>query len=151
MNVILSTSECSLSAAGFIRLQWDGTLTGNGVTLRAPDSLASKHARSTAAASPAITTCPGKLKFAAETPSSCAALAQTSITVSSSRPEMAAMAPVPRGTASCIYLPLSATSPTASVKLMTPAQTRAEYSPRLCPAIYIGRAPPFSCQIRQAA
>src|SRR5664280_2790876 len=47
---------------------------------------------------------------------------------------MAAMAPTPTGTASCMYLPRLRTVRTASVNDRVPAPTCAEYSPRLCPA-----------------
>ena len=44
------------------------------------------------------------------------------------------MAPCPAGTASCMYRPRLCTSFTASAKFNVPAATKAEYSPRLCPA-----------------
>ena len=44
------------------------------------------------------------------------------------------MAPTPTGTASCMYLPRLRTVRTASAKVIVPAATCAEYSPRLWPA-----------------
>ncbi|MGC9913047.1 acyltransferase domain-containing protein, partial [Escherichia coli] len=49
--------------------------------------------------------------------------------VEMSRPMIAAIAPVPSGTASCMNLPRISTRRTASAKSITPAQTSAEYSP----------------------
>ena len=54
-------------------------------------------------------------------------------------PITAAIAPVPTGTASCMYWPRARTVRTASDKLKAPAATSAEYSPRLCPATNDGR------------
>ena len=51
-----------------------------------------------------------------------------------SRPRIAAMAPSPTGTASCMYSPGARTVVAASRRVRLPAATRAEYSPRLCPA-----------------
>ena len=56
-------SPCSFSAAGCISVEWNGALTGSGIARFAPRALHSSIARSTAAFSPAITTCPGALKF----------------------------------------------------------------------------------------
>ena len=67
-------------AAGFIKLQCEGTETGRGSARLAPASLAAAMARSTAATLPAITTCPGELKFTASTTSPCAAWAQMACT-----------------------------------------------------------------------
>ena len=53
-------------------------------------------------------------------------------------PMMAAMAPTPTGTATCMARPRSRTVRTASAKERAPAATRAEYSPRLCPATKSG-------------
>jgi hypothetical protein len=47
---------------------------------------------------------------------------------------IAAIAPCPAGTASCMYVPRLRTSFTASANFNDPAATSAEYSPRLCPA-----------------
>ena len=52
-------------------------------------------------------------------------------TTSSSAPRIAAMLPVPTGTASCISRPRSRTIETASGNPSVPAATLAEYSPRL--------------------
>ena len=51
------------------------------------------------------------------------------------------MAPVPTGTASCMYRPRRRTMRTASAKAKVPAATCAEYSPRLCPATICGAHP----------
>src|SRR5580704_6312771 len=79
-----------------------------------------------------------------------AASEQTVVTFSRSIPRIAAMAPTPAGTASCIYLPRLRTVRTASEKLSVPAATWAEYSPKLCPATKLGFKP-FSHKTRQAA
>src|SRR5213082_1129913 len=63
---------------------------------------------------------------------------------------IAAMAPTPWGTASCIYVPRLRTSRTASANFSAPPQTSAEYSPRLCPATKSG-SNPFSAKTRAAA
>src|SRR5215467_1341517 len=63
---------------------------------------------------------------------------------------IAAIAPMPCGTASCIYVPRLRTSRTASANFSEPAQTSAEYSPRLCPATKSG-CNPFSASTRAAA
>ncbi len=57
----------SRSAAGFMRLLWDGTLTASGIARFAPFALAISIARWTAAVSPAMTTCPAELKLTAST------------------------------------------------------------------------------------
>src|SRR5262245_27037859 len=54
---------------------------------------------------------------------------------------MAAIAPVPTGTASCMNSPRLRTMRTASAKRKAPATTRALYSPRLWPAASAGRRP----------
>jgi len=64
---------------------------------------------------------------------------------------MAAMPPVPSGTASCIACARSRTVGTASSKRIEPAATSALYSPRLWPAKYAGIAPPRACHTRQHA
>ena len=58
------SSGASLSSAGFISAQWNGALTASGTTRRAPSAFARSDARATAAFVPAMTTCPGALKFA---------------------------------------------------------------------------------------
>src|SRR5580700_1097468 len=63
---------------------------------------------------------------------------------------MAAMAPTPAGTASCMYMPRLRTSWTASQNFKPPAATRAEYSPRLWPATKSG-ARPRSARTRYTA
>ena len=75
---------------------------------------------------------------------------QTAETFSRFMPRIAAIAPTPTGTASCMYLPRLRTVRTASAKLIVPAETCAEYSPRLCPATKLGFKP-FSFRTRQAA
>src|SRR5205807_1461900 len=66
---------------------------------------------------------------------------QTASTASRSRPRIAAIAPVPTGTASCISSPRRRTMRTASAKASAPATTSAEYSPRPWPATRSGRRP----------
>ena len=70
-----------------------------------------------------------------------AALRQISATWPGRSPRIAAMAPSPAGTASCMYLPARRTRRTASANDSAPAATSAEYSPRLCPATKSGRTP----------
>ena len=92
----------SLSPAPRIRLLWEGTLTGKVTARLAPRVFATSIARRAAAASPAMTTWPGQLKLTASTTPLPAASRHTAITASSSRPRIAAMAPLPAGTASCM-------------------------------------------------
>ncbi len=121
--------------AGRMSGEWKGADTGSGRARLAPRSLASAIARSTAAACPAITVCSGRVvvrdraDFARGR-----GLAATSSTAVASRPRIAAIAPTPTGTASCIRSPRRRTSRTASAKSSAPAATSAEYSPRLWPA-----------------
>ena len=63
---------------------------------------------------------------------------------------IAAIAPTPTGTASCISSPRRRTSRSASANASAPAATRAEYSPRLCPATATG-ARPAAAAARQVA
>src|SRR4029077_1272223 len=65
-------------------------------------------------------------------------------------PIIAAIAPCPAGTASCIYWPRLRTSCTASENFSAPAATSPEYSPRLCPATKSGVIP-FSASTRCTA
>ena len=99
---------------------------------------------------PAITVCFGSLKLAASTtsPLSAAALAQPSTTCAGSRPRIAAIAPMPTGTASCIACARKRTSGSASASVSTPAATSALYSPSECPATAAGSAPPSARQAR---
>ncbi|MNV52005.1 hypothetical protein D3C71_1440760 [compost metagenome] len=144
-------ATASLSAAGFISAQCEGTLTGNGSARLAPAALQAAPARSTASLLPAITTWPGELKFTGETTCPWADSSQALAIAALSRPMMADIAPVPSGTASCISLPRSSTRRIAAWKSSTPAQTSAEYSPRLWPAMMAGILPPCCCQTRKIA
>ena len=126
----------------------EGTDTGSLTALRTPVVASTASARSTAPAWPAITIWPGLLKLAAATTSSPAASAQACAICASSAPSTAAIAPVPSGTASCIRRPRSRTRPAASCSDSAPAQTRAEYSPRLWPASCAGIPPPAAIQAR---
>src|SRR5260370_23554318 len=92
----------------------------------------------------------GEFRFAAEHTSFPAARLQTSATTACDRPMMAAIAPTPAGTASCMYVPRWRTSCTASASVSAPAATSAEYSPRLCPATKSG-VKPFSASARKTA
>ena len=79
--------------------------------------------------------------FATSTTSPWAASRQISSTTGSSNPRMAAIAPVPTGTASCMNSPRRRTRLTASAKRRAPATTRAAYSPTLCPPTTAGTTP----------
>ena len=136
-----SSSTASRSAAGFMRAEWNGALTGRTTLFRPPRAAAPRTARSTAPRCPAITICPGELMFATPTTSPCAASAHTSSATDSSTPSRAAMAPTPTDTASCMNSPRLRTSRTASANRSAPATTSAEYSPRLCPAASCGVTP----------
>ncbi len=57
---------------------------------------------------------------------------------------MAAIAPMPSGTASCMNLPRRWTKRTASANDSAPAHTSAEYSPSECPATTFGSIPESS-------
>ena len=76
-----------------------------------------------------------------------AALRQISATWPGRSPRIAAMAPSPAGTASCMYFPRRRTRRTASANASAPAATSAEYSPKLWPATKSGRTP-FSSRTR---
>ena len=136
-----SSSAIRRSAAGFIRAQWKGALTGSSTLFRPPRAAAPSTARSTAARCPAMTIWPGELMLATPTTSPCAASAQICSTAASSTPMRAAIAPVPTGTASCMNSPRRRTRRTASPKRSAPATTSAEYSPRLWPAARAGVTP----------
>ena len=64
---------------------------------------------------------------------------------------IAAIAPMPAGTASCIACARKRTSGNASRNASAPAATSAVYSPRLCPARTIGIGPPAACHARHVA
>ncbi len=116
----------------------------------APLAEACSTARLTAAALPEMTVCSGELRFAGPTTWPSLALRQISATWPGRSPRIAAMAPSPAGTASCMYLPRRRTRRTASANDSDPATTSAEYSPRLWPATKSGRMP-FSSRIRSMA
>ena len=61
---------------------------------------------------------------------------------------MAAIAPTPTGTASCIAWARNRTSGKASAKVSEPAATNAAYSPSECPATTDGSVPPSASQAR---
>src|SRR5581483_5290005 len=100
-----ATSFDNRSAAVCISGVCTGTLTGSGIAFRQPWLLAISMARSTAARSPAITICPGQLKFAGATTPTDDASRQAARTASGSIPRIAATRPLPGATASAMYRP----------------------------------------------
>ena len=129
-----------------MRAQWKGALTRSGTTFAVYFCSISATARSTAVAWPEMTICFGELMLAASQTSPCAASAQTSATVGSSRPIIAAIEPTPSGTALCMRPPRLWTSLTPSLTERAPEATSAVYSPRLWPAMQTGStAVPSSC------
>ena len=130
---------------------WNGADTGNSMPRFAPFAVAMTIARSTASRWPAMTICSGVLKLTASTTCPCAASAHAAATPALSSPRMAAIAPTPEGTASCIACARKRTSGTASWNASARAATSAVYSPRLCPAMTAGVAPPAACHARQTA
>src|SRR5215472_5996668 len=142
-------------AAGSIRAQWKGALTGSRMPRLAPFSPAIVIARSTALRCPLTTTCPGPLSLAQEQTSPCAASAATSSATGRSSPSRAAMAPSPTGTASCIARPRRFNSRAASARLRAPEAASAEYSPSEWPAtkaaLSASRKPPSLSRTRTAA
>src|SRR5210317_1436271 len=88
---------------------------------------------STASLLPATTTCPGELKLTGSTTPSPLKFKQILMTSSSDKPKIAAIPPVPEGTASCINSALFLTNLIASENSIESAATSAEYSPKLCP------------------
>src|SRR5437763_2185952 len=92
----------------------------------------------------------GEFRFAGAQTSVPAARLQAPATTAGDKPIMAAIAPTPAGTASRMYVPRLRTNCTASANFREPAATRAEYSPRLCPATKSG-ARPFSASTRNTA
>src|SRR5690242_20213720 len=90
----VANMDFNLRAAGCIKLQCEGALTGSNLANRAPASFARINARRTADLSPAITICPGELKFAGVNISlSTTDCLQMEDTLASSRPTIAASAP----------------------------------------------------------
>ena len=135
------------SAAGCISGVCEGALTASANARLAPAELAAAMARSTAGRCPAMTNCPGQFRFAGHTfsaPEDDAS--QMPATVSSARPRMAAIRPMPAGTASLMARPRNATRPKASAKPRLFAATSAEYSPSEWPARCAASGP---CSLRQ--
>src|SRR5690606_30677739 len=90
-----------------------------------------------------MTICPGAFKLAGSTTRPSRETSRhTRSRVSRSRPITADIAPFPAGTASSMKFPRWCTMRTASAKFSEPAATKAEYSPRLCPATRSGTIPP---------
>ena len=118
-----------------MREVWKGPLTFRGRTRLAPAALASSPALSTAAASPEMTICPGQLKLVHSTTPRSEASSHAFFRVSRSRFSTAAMPQGRPTTASAMAFPRKATRETAVRASSTPAQWRAEYSPRLRPAV----------------
>src|ERR1700688_880586 len=116
----------------------------------APACEASSTARLTASASPEITVWSGEFKFAGAQTWPWAARLQTSVTTAGESPMIAAMAPWPAGTVSCIWRRRLRPSRTAPPNFSERAATSAEYSPRLWPATKSG-ASPFSSSTRYVA
>ena len=107
------------------------TLTGKNIALRAPAALQRSIAVPMASLWPAMTTCPGELKLTGSAIPILDASSQAAMTASSSSPRMAAIPPLPAGTALCINSERRMTIVMASAKLIACAATSAEYSPRL--------------------
>src|SRR5712664_3401667 len=149
-NSVCIISLSSLSCAGIMSAEWNGAETARITARFAPSCEAISTARFTAPACPEITVCSGEFRFAAEQISPCAARLQASATTAGDNPIIAAMAPTPAGTASCMYVPRLRTSCTASANFSAPAATSAEYSPRLCLATKSGVSP-FSASTRYTA
>ena len=135
-NAVAASFSFRRSAAGFIKLEWKGADTGKGKARLAPLALSTSQAFSTAALLPAITVWPGSLKLTASTtsaepaPNVACASAHPAITWSAGKPKIAAIAPVPTGTASCMACARKRTSGAAWAKVNTPEATKAEYSPK---------------------
>ena len=110
----------------------EGTLTANGKATFCARFFIHAAARSTASFAPAMTTWPGELKFTADTTSPCStclhALIIASLSKTNNRIHCTRYL---QGSACCINLPRNSTNLIASLKSMTPAQTNAEYSPKL--------------------
>ena len=110
-------------------------------------------ARSTASVCPAITICPPPLSSRRLTTSRAGAASRHDGRAPSSAdsPMIAAIAPTPAGTASCMNLPRRCTSRTASRSRSAPAATSAEYSPSEWPATTTGRSRRAPRSTRSAA
>jgi len=139
-RVTLSSSAASLSPAGFSMLQWNGALTARSIALFAPSLLQFPKLLHCLYLS-----CNSYLARAVKVRRlhnsfrrSLFAAFFYRLTV---KPYIAAMVPTPTGTASCMNLPLFLTNATASLKVIVPAATWAEYSPRLSPATTSGFIP----------
>ena len=122
------------SAAGAIRAQWNGALTGSIRLRRAPRPAAISTARATAARWPLTTTCPGALSLAQAHTWSPAASSATAWAAPRSSPIKAAMAPSPAATACCMLRPRSRNNRAVSATLNARAAASAEYSPTEWPA-----------------
>ena len=99
-----SSTSFRRSAAGCIKVLWKGALTGSRMARLAPAAFRVSQASFTASVAPAMTTWPGQLKFTGCTASFRLSWiwAQISRILSASKAMMAAMAPWPTGTASCM-------------------------------------------------
>ena len=83
LTAIPASASRSRSAAGAISEEWNGALTGSAIARFAPRAFADSTALCTAPAWPAMTTCPGALKFTASQTSPRAASAHAAPTASS--------------------------------------------------------------------
>jgi hypothetical protein len=133
-RAVSSSASAMMSAAGAISGEWNGALTGSMIERRAPRSAASAMARSTAAAWPLTTICPGLLSLATAQIWPRPAISAISRAASTSRPKIAAIAPSPTGTAFCIAWPRRLTRRAASGTENARAAANAEYSPSEWPA-----------------
>ena len=130
------SSGASRSSAGFISAQWNGALTASGIARFAPSAFARSPARAHRVRVARDHDLPGRVQVRRrhDLPPSAPPRAQARATPSASSPRIAAIAPSPTGTASCMYRPRRRTVRRASAKDSVPAATCAEYSPRLWPA-----------------
>ena len=119
-----------------INPEWNAPPTLSGMAFFAPRAEAISTALAMPRWSPAMMICSGVFIVDSSTPDS----RHISAAVTSSTPISAAIPPGLSSQAICINLPRSHTRLTASDMDNTPATTRAEYSPRLCPAVISGTA-----------
>ena len=134
-------ARCRRSAAGFISGEWNGAETGSGSARLAPAALSSSQALST----PALRAGDHGLLRIVEVgrlddlAGRSRAAAQPSRTAAASSPRIAAIAPVPTGTASCIACGAKAHQrQRVGERQIAPAATSAVYSPSEWPATTAG-------------
>ena len=119
---------------GAISGEWKAPPTFSGTTRLAPSSLAAAGSRSRAVHSPDTTTLPGALSLATASTWPWAVASTAISTPSADSPSTELIDPGRASAARCIASARLATSSSPASNDSAPAATRAENSPRECPA-----------------